>query len=1092
MQKRALWVVIVVVLLVAGAVLRVRLQPEGDEFDRLMTRGAGNLERSDAANAIAIYSQAVGLYPESVDARLNLANAYLLAGEDQKVIEQCQEALNLDHDSGAAYYLMGVAHLHLNQAEQAVQAFQQSQRIDPAVTALNFQLGLAQDRLGHVDEAIATFETMLQFDPEHASAHYQLSRLYQRVNRAEDAAREIQKHQEILARSPDRPAGSRPFEICKYTEPRMAFKLEQPDKRGISVRFVGATAEAFGQRAADFRAPMAVLDYNHDGRNSLFVMEGQNGFRLLDNQQGRFEPMGQVLPGKADANYRDCLVGDLNNDRFEDVVVLGEHASHAFRFATNGQAREFTMASGLQGVKGKSGGLADLDFTGRLDLLTVLPDGQGLRVFRNLGNFYFKEDTTNSGLPLVLPGAVQAAVEDWNSEDLPGVFVSRQNQPPVFFAKQRAGAFVQTNTPTDWPVGSVIATADLNNDLRPDLVVGGASEITIVFGGQAPRTRIPLSGQPPKAILLADYDNDGWVDVVGYGAELRIWRNLGKDGFSDETSRLGLDKAGAVDALVAGDFDNDADTDLIASAANGLRFWRNDGGNANKQLKLRLIGNRSNASGLGVRVDVMAGRWRTRRSLQRLPFEVGVGRYEKIDALKIHWFDLATTAVDVQIGAQAFPMVELTVPAGSCPYLYAWDGERFRFVTDMLGASPLGLPVAKGRYIEADPEEFLALGDDSRFPPKDGKYEVRITEELREVLYLDFAQLVVVDHPAGTVVHPTSKLRPGKPFPPHELWTLRPLTAPVRAMRSDERDVTEALAKTDNVMVSPVKLREPQLRGLAEPFSVTMDFGELRAERPLVLALTGWLRFGGGMANVAASMDKSLPFPFPTLEAELPDGSWKTVPTDVGAPAGKTKTILVDLENRLPAGVRRLRLTAAFEIHWDSVLLGEKVPNAERRQVTLLPDRAELGWHGFGDFEDLPAYLPLTPQYARTRDVPPWNRAVSGWCTRYGPVGELVRDRDDKLVLLNAGDELALSFPADRLPPKPGRSARSCFLFVVGWDKDADFHVGQGWRVEPLPFAGIDEQAYGRQGLPRSDSNWTRDYNRRWVGPLTLTKGFER
>ncbi len=1089
MQKHLLWT-IVGLLLVAGVVLLLVRRPEGDAFERLMTRGAGYLERGDATNAIAVYSQAVAFAPESLDARLNLANAYLLAGEDQKVIEQCHEALNLDHESGAAYYLMGVAHLHLNQAEQAVQAFQQSQRIEPAVTALNFQLGLAQERLGHIDEAVATFETMLQFEPEHPSAHYQLSRLYQRANRAEDAAKEMEKHQQIVAKNPDRPAGSRPFEVCKYTEPRMAFKLEQPDARGISVRFGDATAEAFGPRAGEYRAPMAVLDYNHDGRNSLFVMEGQNAFRLLNNQGGRFEPGDQLLAGKPDVVYRDCLVGDLNNDRFEDVVVLGEQASHAFRFATNGEAREVTTAAGLQDLRGRDGWLADLDFTGRLDLLTVQPDGQGLRVHRNLGNFYFKEDTTNSGLPAVMSGVEHVAVEDWNNEDLPGVIISRQNQPPVYFPKQRAGTFVETNSPADWPVGSTIATGDLNNDLRPDLVVGGADEVAIVFGGAVPRGRIPVKTQP-KGILLADYDNDGWLDVICFGTEVRAWRNLGKGGFADETSALGLDKIGQIETAVAADFDNDADTDLVLGTAGGLRFLRNEGGNANKQLKLRLIGNRSNASGLGVRVDVMAGRWRTRRSLQKLPFEIGVGKHDKIDALKIHWFDLATTAVDVQVQAQAFPMVELTVPAGSCPYLYAWDGKRFRFVTDILGASPLGLPVAKGRYIEADPEEFLALGDDKQFPPKDGKYEVRITEELREVLYLDHAKLVVVDHPVGTVVHPTSKLRPGKPFPPHELWTLQPLASPRRAFRNDQLDVTEALARCDKVMVSPVKLREPQLRGLAEPFSVTMDFGDLPTNKPLVLALTGWLRFGGGMANVAASLDAKLPFPFPRLEAELPDGSWKPVAADVGAPSGKTKTILVELENKLLPGVRRLRLTSAFEIHWDLALLCEKADHSQSRHTALAAERTDLRWHGFGEFEELPDHLPLTPRYEQTRSTPPWNRTPGGWCTRYGPVDELVRDTDGELVLLNGGDELALTFRADQLPPKLDGFSRDFFLHVVGWDKDGDFHVGEGWRVEPLPFVGMDDQAYGGPGartIPPRMLNFTT----RWVGPRVLTKVIER
>jgi hypothetical protein len=299
-------------------------------------------------------------------------------------------------------------------------------------------------------------------------------------------------------------------------------------------------------------------------------------------------------------------------------------------------------------------------------------------------------------------------------------------------------------------------------------------------------------------------------------------------------------------------------------------------------------------------------------------------------------------------------------------------------------------------------------------------------------------------------------------------------------------DVTEPLAKTDNRMVPPVKLREPQLRGLAEPYSVTMDFGELPTDRPLVLALTGWLRFGGGMANVAGSLDPSLPFPFPTLEAELPDGTWKPVPTEVGAPCGKTKTILVELENKLPAGARRLRLTSAFEIHWDSALLCEKAGSQQNRVTSLLAERAELRWHGFGRFEDLPESLPLTPQYGSAVAAPPWSRTPAGWCTRYGPVGELVREKDDALVLLNGGDELALSFRADQLPPKPAGFVRDFFLYVVGWDKDADFHVGEGWRVEPFPFLGMDDQAYGRQAAPQHRPDWILEYNTRWVGPLVL------
>jgi len=420
--------------------------------------------------------------------------------------------------------------------------------------------------------------------------------------------------------------------------------------------------------------------------------------------------------------------------------------------------------------------------------------------------------------------------------------------------------------------------------------------------------------------------------------------------------------------------------------------------------------------------------------------------------------------------------------------LYVWDGSKYRFVTDILGSSPLGLPISESRFVEADPEEFLSLGNEQQFRPKDGKLELRITEELREVLYLDTAKLVVVDHPAGTLVHPASKMVPGRPFPPHELWTLTEVAPLKLATRSDGLDVTEALKATDGNRVAPIRLREPQLRGLAEPFSITFDFDPLPTDKPLVLVLNGWLHFGGGMANIAASLDPTLPFPFPTLDAELPDGSWKTVPVVVGVPAGKTKTILVDLDKKLPTGTRRLRLTSAFELYWDSAALCQKTSADQNRVTWLPPEGADLHWRGFSPLTASCDSVPLTPDYDQVASTPPWRRTPSGWCTRYGPVNELVKEKDNALILLNGGDELALSFQANGLAAKPEGFVREFFLYVVGWDKDADFHVGQGWRVEPLPFLGMDDQAYGHQlRPPELNDSWITKYNTRWVDPMVLT-----
>jgi hypothetical protein len=352
---------------------------------------------------------------------------------------------------------------------------------------------------------------------------------------------------------------------------------------------------------------------------------------------------------------------------------------------------------------------------------------------------------------------------------------------------------------------------------------------------------------------------------------------------------------------------------------------------------------------------------------------------------------------------------------------------------------------------------------------------------------------VVVDHPAGTEVHPTSKMLPGKPFMPHEIWTLHRQRPLQRAWRNDGLDVTELLARRDGQQTGPVKLRIPQLRGLAEPYEVTLDFGPLDRDRPLVLALTGWLRFGGGMANVAASHDPELPFPFPTLEVETSNHNWKPLDLVVGVPCGKTKTILVNLAGVLPPGSLKLRLRTAYELYWDRAALFERADPSGTRSVQLSPQTTDLHWRGYSEYENQPMDRPLTPRYAHTSPNPQWRLMPEGWCTRYGAVDELVARKDDALILLNSGDELTLSFAADDLPASQSGLIREFFLYSVGWEKDSDFHVEKGWTVEPLPFHGMDDQRYGQQARPAMDGNvWIAKYNTRWVGPETLRRQPQR
>lgn len=1100
MSKRLIWVAsAVLAVVVVAAVTWVRRSApaassvaSSGEFTSLMTRGNGLLEKGEAPAAIEAYTQALRLSPSSIDVRLNLANAYLLADRPADAVTVGRQVLELDPNNAAAYYLVGCAHLRLNQPEPAAAALQQSWRIDPTEPAVDFQMGMAQKELGQIPDAIRDFENVIKAVPDHPSAHYQLSQLYRRAGRAEDAAKAIAEHQKIQARGGGPAATSvAALERSKYTEPLAPFVLAQPDARGIVVQFADATALMVGDAAGGYRGPVAVLDYAHQGQASLFVQEQGGGFVLLDGRDGRFVPNGRPLRVPAGASYRTTLVGDLDNDGFEDVVAVGPQDTRVFKFYAEGRVRDATRAAGLDGVKATAAWLADLDFSGNLDLVVVPAEAPGLIPYRNLGNLAFDGNWGDSGLPPALPGATQVLTEDWDNEGLPGVFVARAGAAPVHFAKPRSAPFAESKATEGWPAGGVLVTGDLDNDLRPEAVVATAEALEVVDREQTSRGKVPLNGFAVSHLALVDYDNDGWLDLVAGGASgLRVWRNAGLAGFTDVTVALGLGQTGAIGSLAAADLDADGDTDLVTTSETGLRVWRNDGGNQNQQFKLRLVGKRSNRSALGVRVEIVAGNWRTSRVVRRTPLEVGLGQHRQIDALKFRWFDLATAQVDVPVTREPHVVDEPTLPSGSCPYLYAWDGTAFRFVSDILGAAPLGLPINQKVFVSADPEEFLVLGNDRQFPARDGAYEIRITDELREVLYLDQAKLVAVDHPVGTVVYPTSRMVPMPPFPKHELWTLRPLTTPKQATRSDGLDVTATLAEIDQQMVAPVQLRRAQLRGLAESYAFTMDFGALPTERPLVLALTGWIHFGGGMANISGSLDPTLPFPFPVLEVETGDGNWQKVDVTVGTPAGKTKTILIDLENRLPAGARRLRLSMAYELYWDQALLCEKAAGANAREHHLTADRTDLRWRGYSRYADLPPSLPRTPKYDDVVPVPPWAHTPSGWFTRYGEVNALVGAWDDKLALLAGGDELALSFDAAKLPPLAPGMERHFFLYVVGWDKDADYHVEKGWELGPLPWKGMNDQTYGQEPRPASlDDGWIKAYNTRWVDLKVVSPG---
>ncbi|RME37534.1 MAG: VCBS repeat-containing protein, partial [Planctomycetota bacterium] len=534
-------------------------------------------------------------------------------------------------------------------------------------------------------------------------------------------------------------------------------------------------------------------------------------------------------------------------------AVIGSAGVRLFRRAAARRFEEATEHAGLTGITAGGGCWVDFEHDGDLDLALVGADG--LRLWQNNGNGTFREVTEDVGLTGTGPAADVAAA-DVDGNTAVDLVVARGGRPTVVWLNLRAGTFARmAEPPGPWPAAERVLLNDLNNDGRTDAVLLRADGADIRFSGSANRLTLSCEGAALRDAVLLDYDNDGRLDVLvavrsKTAAEtdgLRLFRNEG-GAFPEVSTDVGLAEisVAGVHRLIPLDADADGDSDLLVLTETGLRVFRNEGGNRRRQLKVRLATIKTNPSGYGTHLEVRAGSFWLTRTVSDRAVEIGVGEREQLDALQVVWTNgVVDNLVKPRVTSEPITFVEKNVAAGSCPFLYAWDGARFRFVTDILGNAPIGLPLRRGVMLPADADEIVTIGPAEVFPPKDGAYTVVVTDEFREVLYLDQAKLIAVDHPPDVEVHPTDKLMPA-PFPPSEVVALRNPRLLQRCTSSDGMERTQRLRYLDGRFADAGDPLPPPYRGMCRPLTLTLDFGPLDPNAPLMLAMTGWLQYGDG------------------------------------------------------------------------------------------------------------------------------------------------------------------------------------------------------------------------------------------------------
>jgi hypothetical protein len=225
------------------------------------------------------------------------------------------------------------------------------------------------------------------------------------------------------------------------------------------------------------------------------------------------------------------------------------------------------------------------------------------------------------------------------------------------------------------------------------------------------------------------------------------------------------------------------------------------------------------------------------------------------------------------------------------------------------------------------------------------------------------------------------------------------------------------------------------------------------------------------------------------LRIEAPDatGKWRTARNHLGMPAGRLKTVVLDLSRIFqPGGPRKLRLRTNMEVYWDRLAWAVGLPAESVQKHTANLSHAELRYRGFSLITQAGQSSPELPYYdSLARTAPQW-RSQEGYYTRYGNVKELLTSIDDRIVIANSGDELRLRF--DAVPPRGEGWSRDYVFISDGWIKEGDYNFRLSKTVLPLPYHGMKSYNLPMTTLEqdrayrRHPSDW-QEFHTRYIAP---------
>lgn len=1090
------------------------------EAARLNNIGVALMGQQFTEKALQKFDEAHKVDPSSAIPMLNQGIALLYLRKLPEAEAVLKQATVLDPKNVRIWYSLGLTQLAESKSDLAAEDFKQAIKLNPAEADSHYYLGSIYRSLKEYDQAIAEFNEALRLNPLHASAQFGLASALQRSGKIAEAREHLKRFQVITQSKVGTPLAVTYSEQGDYATVQSMRIAEQPVGPMIPVSFVEAAGAGSSSSATPSATPpgneqgsgACVLDVEGTNQKDIVVMgDGDSAIRVYKSLPGGAleEIPAQTTGLVASGHGVACAVGDYDSDGHPDLAVALSDRVMLFHNLGHGKFADTTEAVGIQQLNHPAGlTFVDFDHDGDVDLFVTgspLSSGSGPNVlWRNNGNSTFTEWTKPAGLTGE-GHTTGVTISDVNNDRAIDLVVTGDSATPTIYENKREGPFKVVPLYKDSGVSPTrgISVFDFNKDGWMDVALthAGAPGVSLwrnVEGKSFERVPLPLTdAKGAWGLTPIDIDNDGWIDLAAIvetakGPELRVWRNRGSQGFEDVSHAVGADrlKLHHPRSVIAADIDGDGAADLVITQLDGAPVvLHNVGGNRNHSLRLTLAGLADNKTAIGTKVEIFSN-GRSQKfeiagssgymSQGATEIIAGLGQATEADVVRLLW-PTGVPQDELNVTAsKAVTLTELDRRGSSCPVLFAWDGSKYQFVSDVIGAGVIGHWVSPTATNNGDPDEWIKV-DGSQLKERDGLFSLRFGEPMEEINFIDQLRLVAIDHPEGTEVYPDERFLDDRPFASGKTVVASPATRlPVAAWDDQGHNVLPLLAKRDHNYVRG--FTNLSYAGYANMHTLTLDVGAWTPKNPLRLFMSGYIEYFSASSMYAAWQAGMKPIS-PFVEAQMPDGSWKRVVDDMGFPAGLPRTIVVDLTGKLPVGTRRIRITTNLQIYWDQVLV-DNGPNDARsaRQIELPLATAHLDFRGYPQQIEGKTPGDLTYNYQRISATGPfqWQR---GSYTKYGSVTPLLNKIDNQYVIFGSGEEIDAEFSAASLPPLPARWKRDYFFYANGYVKDMDFYEALPFTVAEMPFHQMTSYPYpASEHYPENDRSlkYRLDWNDRF------------